>query len=57
MNTRGINEVALALGFTLALAALVAVTIVCGSDALAATGLRDIAIGLAGALAGARVPK
>lgn len=52
-----INEGAIAIALALTVAALVAIVIVSGSDAIAATGLRDLALLLGGALAGTKLPK
>jgi hypothetical protein len=52
-----INEGSIALALVVTIAALAVVVIVSGSDAIGATGLRDLAILLGGALAGTKVPK
>jgi hypothetical protein len=52
-----INEGAIALALMITIAALAVIVIVSGSDAIAATGLRDLAILLGGALAGTKIPK
>ncbi len=52
-----INEGSIAIGLIVAIVALAIITIVSGSDAIAATGLRDLAILLGGALAGTKIPK
>jgi hypothetical protein len=52
-----INEGSIALALVVTIAALAVVAIVSGSDAIGATGLRDLAILLGGALAGTKVPK
>jgi hypothetical protein len=52
-----INEGSLAIAFLASVAGLIVVVIVSGTDAVAATGLRDLAILLGGALAGTKVPK
>jgi hypothetical protein len=52
-----LNEAAIVVALIIAVAAITIVTIVSGSDSLAATGLRDLAILLGGALAGTKIPK
>lgn len=52
-----INEASLALALLASIAALSVIVIVSGADSVAATGLRDLAILLGGALAGTKVPK
>jgi hypothetical protein len=52
-----INEGSIALALVVTIAALAVVVIVSGSDAIGATGLRDLAILLGGALAGTKIPK
>jgi hypothetical protein len=52
-----INEGAIAVALIITIAALAVVVIVSGPDAIASTGLRDLAILLGGALAGTKVPK
>lgn len=52
-----INEAAIALALLAAIAALTVVVIVSGAGSVPATGLRDLAILLGGALAGVKVPK
>lgn len=52
-----VNEGSIALALIVTIAALAVVVIVSGSDAIAATGLRDLAILLGGALAGTKIPK
>ena len=52
-----VNEASLAIGLIVCIAAIVVVTIVSGSDAISATGLRDLAILLGGALAGTKIPR
>jgi hypothetical protein len=52
-----INEGSIAVALIVTIAALAVVVIVSGSDAIGATGLRDLAILLGGALAGTKVPK
>ncbi len=52
-----INEAAIVVALLFAVAAITVVTIVSGADSLAATGLRDLAILLGGALAGVKIPK
>lgn len=58
MNTKDlISEGAIALVLMVAIAAIAVVVIVSGADAIAPTGLRDLAIGLGGALAGVTISK
>lgn len=52
-----INEGSIAIALVVTIAALAVIVIVSGSDAIAATGLRDLAILLGGALAGTKIPK
>lgn len=52
-----ISELLIGVALIVVVAALVVLTIVSGSDSLAATGLKDIAIALAGGLLGSKVPK
>jgi ABC-type methionine transport system permease subunit len=52
-----INEGSIALALVVTIAALAVVVIVSGADAIGATGLRDLAILLGGALAGTKIPK
>jgi hypothetical protein len=52
-----ISELLIGVALIVVVAALVVLTIVAGSGSLAATGLKDIAIALAGGLLGAKVPK
>ena len=52
-----LNEAAIAITLVVAIVALTVVVIVAGVDSVAATGLRDLAILLGGALAGTKVPK
>jgi hypothetical protein len=52
-----INEGSIAVALIVTIAALAVVVIVSGSDAIGATGLRDLAILLGGALAGTKIPK
>lgn len=52
-----LNEAAIVVALVITVAAIGVVTIVSGSDSLAATGLRDLAILLGGALAGTKIPK
>ena len=53
MNTQDlINEGSIAIALVVTIVALAVVVIVSGADAIAATGLRDLAILLGGALAG-----
>jgi hypothetical protein len=58
VNTKDlINEGSIAIALVLTVAALVVVVIASGVDAVAATGLRDLALLLGGALAGTKIPK
>jgi hypothetical protein len=58
MNTKDlINEGSIAVALVITIIALAIVVIVSGSDAIGATGLRDLAILLGGALAGTKIPK
>ncbi len=57
MKLTGLNEGAIAVSLIIVVAALAVVVIVSGDAAVAATGLRDLAILLGGALAGTKVPK
>ena len=58
MNTQDlINEGSIAIALVVTIVALAVVVIVSGADAIAATGLRDLAILLGGALAGTKIPK
>ena len=52
-----INEGSIALALIVTIAALAVIVIASGSDSVAATGLRDLAILLGGALAGTKIPK
>ena len=52
-----ISEGAIAIALIVAIAGLVVVVVISGPDAVAATGLRDLAILLGGALAGTKIPK
>ena len=52
-----INEAALGIALLASIAALSVIVIVSGADSVAATGLRDLAILLGGALAGTKIPK
>lgn len=52
-----INEAAIGVALVCTVAALVIVVIASGSDSVPATGLRDLAILLGGALAGTKIPK
>jgi ABC-type methionine transport system permease subunit len=52
-----INEGSIALALVVTIAALAVVVIVSGADAIGATGLRDLAILLGGALAGTKLPR
>jgi hypothetical protein len=58
MNTKDlINEGSIAVALIITIIALAIVVIVSGSDAIGATGLRDLAILLGGALAGTKIPR
>jgi hypothetical protein len=57
MNLAGLNEAAIVVALVTAIAALTVIVIVSGADSVAATGLRDLAILLGGALAGTKIPK
>lgn len=52
-----INEGSIALALVISIVSLVTIVIVSGADSVAATGLRDLALLLGGALAGTKVPK
>lgn len=52
-----VNEATIAICLIVAIIGLSTVTIISGADSIAATGLRDLAILLGGALAGTKVPK
>ena len=52
-----INDETIALSLVFTIAALVVIVIASGADAIAATGLRDLALLLGGALAGTKIPK
>lgn len=52
-----LNEAAIVVALIVTVAALAVVTIVSGDSSVPATGLRDLAILLGGALAGTKVPK
>ena len=52
-----VNEGSLAIALLAAVSALVVIVIVSGPDAIAATGLRDLALLLGGALAGTKIPR
>lgn len=51
------NEAAIVIALLASVAALVIIVIASGPDSVPATGLRDVAIALVGALAGTKVPK
>lgn len=51
------NEIAILVALVVGVIALTVVTIVSGVDSIQATGLRDLVILLAGALAGVNVPR
>lgn len=52
-----INESAIVIALVATIAALVVLVVVSGADSVAATGLRDVALALVGALAGTKIPK
>ncbi len=52
-----IFEAAIAVALLATIAAISVVVIVSGADSLAATGFKDLAILLGGALAGSKIPK
>jgi hypothetical protein len=52
-----VNEGSIAIALLATVIGLVIIVIVSGADSVAATGLRDLAILLGGALAGTKVPK
>lgn len=52
-----LNEAAIVVALLVAIIAVTVVTIVSGADSLPATGLKDLAILLGGALAGTKIPK
>jgi hypothetical protein len=52
-----IDQGTIALALIAAIVGLIVIVIVSGGDAVAATGLRDLAILLGGALAGTKIPK
>ncbi len=52
-----INEGSIALALVVTIIGLVVVVAVAGADSVPATGLRDLAILLGGALAGTKIPK
>ena len=52
-----LNEAAIVVALIVAIAALTVIVIISGADSVAATGLRDLAILLGGALAGTKIPK
>jgi hypothetical protein len=57
MNVRDfLNEATIGLALLATVAALVAVVVVAGAESVGATGLRDVALALVGALAGTKVP-
>jgi hypothetical protein len=51
------NEGSIAVALVLTVVALVIIVIAAGADAVAVTGLRDLALLLGGALAGTKVPR
>lgn len=57
MKLQIVNELALVVALIVAIAATVVITIVSGSGAMAATGLRDLSIALGGGLLGAKIPR
>ena len=52
-----INDGSIAIALLASIVGLAVIVIVSGADSVAATGLRDLAILLGGALAGTKVPK
>lgn len=52
-----VNEGSIAVALIIVVAALVVIVITSGAGAIAATGLRDLALLLGGALAGTKIPK
>jgi len=52
-----VNEGTIGLALLISIIALVVVVIVSGPDAIGATGLRDLALLLGGALAGTKIPR
>lgn len=52
-----VNEGTIGITLLATIAALIAVVIVSGPAAVAATGLRDLALLLGGALAGTKIPR
>jgi uncharacterized membrane protein AbrB (regulator of aidB expression) len=57
MSSNTISELSLLVALIVGIAAVVVVTLVSGADSLAATGLRDLDIALAGGLLGAKIPR
>lgn len=52
-----VNEGSIAIALVIVVIALVLIVVVSGAASVAATGLRDLALLLGGALAGTKVPK
>lgn len=52
-----VNEASILIALVVSIAMLGTIVIVSGADSLAATGLRDLSILLAGALAGTKIPR
>lgn len=57
MKLSDVNEAAIVVALIVAIVAVTVVVIVAGADSIPATGLRDLAILLGGALAGTKIPK
>lgn len=57
MKLQDINEAAIVVALVVTVVALTVIVIVAGTESIATTGLRDLAILLGGALAGTKVPK
>lgn len=51
------NEGAIVIALVFSIVALTVIVIVSGADSIGATGLRDVALALVGALAGTKIPK
>lgn len=57
MKLADLNEAAIVIALVVCVIAVTVVVIVAGADSIPATGLRDLAILLGGALAGTKIPK
>ncbi len=57
MKLSDVNEAAIVVALVVAIIALTVIVLVAGADSVAATGIRDLAILLGGALAGTKIPK